>query len=141
MPLPGIAVLNPIFNPSLSAITAITSVFRSLSGSWVAFITTQSPHTFVTGQIIKMLVPLDYGMQEINGAVVNVLGINASFPNMFLIDLDIRSYQPFVVPAAPKQFAQAIPIGEQNLQLNGAERNILGPPFPLAGSNVPNNFD
>lgn len=137
MPLPGIAVLNPTFNPSLSAITAITSVFRSISGSWVAFVATQSPHTFVTGQIIKIIVPPDYGMEEINGAVVNVLGINAGFPLLFLIDLDIRSFQPFVVPAAPKQFAQAIPIGELNAQLNGAVMNVLGPPFPLAGENVP----
>lgn len=137
MPLPGIAVLNPTFNPSLSAITAITPVVDPTRGN-VTFIDTQSPHTFVTGQIIKILVPskmratmtsaaYDYGMPEINERIVTVIGINALFPNRFLIAVDSRQYQPFVLPAAPTQFAQAIPVGEVNSKLNGAERNVLRP--------------
>jgi len=124
MPLPGIAVVDPTFNPSLSAITVITSIFSAIRGN-ITQIDTQSPHTFVLGQIVKFLIPIDYGMPQINGEVATVIGV-AINPNQFFVNIDSRSFEPFVVPAAPKQFAQVFDIGEINSRLTGASRNVLG---------------
>ncbi len=120
MPLPGSIVQIPTFNPALAVITVI-------SNSATAVVQTESPITFIVGQSVRLIIPKEYGMQEANGLLVNIVATSVPLPNLFRIDLDTRFFSPFVVPANPKQFAQAVPVGERTLQLTGATRNVLGP--------------
>jgi hypothetical protein len=120
MPLPGSIIQNPTFNPALAVITGINRA----NGATVQ---TQAPHTFVVGQSVHIIVPPGYGMPEINGMLANIVAINSLLPLLFLTDIDSTFFQVFEVPANPTQFAQAVPVGENTLQLNGAFMNVLPP--------------
>lgn len=120
MALPGTIVQNPTFNPATAIIIAITQAEK-------AVIQTNDPHTFVVGQSVKIIVPKDYGMEEINGLVGNITFISSLLPNFFQTDINSQFFSPFAVPANPLQFAQAVPVGEDTFHLDGAERNVLTP--------------
>lgn len=132
MPLPGTISQTPTFNPATAIITGIT---RAIG----ATVQTSFPHTFVVGQSVRIVLPTsfvvvngirtqdtnNYGMPEINGLLGNIVFINPLLPTFFATDIDSSTFQPFVVPAAPTQFAQAVPVGENTYQLNGAVVNVL----------------
>lgn len=128
MALPGI-ITNPTFNPASVVIMAITQAVQAL-------ITTTTNITFVVGQSVRIVIPpatrailttpaFDYGMHEINGLLGNILVINS--PTSFTIDIDTTLFQAFTFQPNATQLAQAVPVGEQNNQINGAWRNILNP--------------
>lgn len=141
MPLPANSISILTFNPAVAVIEDIVNGDETL-------IVTKNNHTFVVGQSVRIIIPpamratmtqpaYDYGMPEINGMLGNIISIDPAFPDQFFIDIDSTFFQAFTEPASQPQLAQAIPVGELNSQLNGAVKNILGPPFPLAGGNVP----
>lgn len=139
MPLPANSISIPTFIPRVAIITAITQV----NG---ATIQTSQPITFIVGQSVRIVIPspmkatgtspaYDFGMPEINGMLATIVFINAALPNFFRTDIDSRFFQPFIYQPQATQFAQAVPVGELTLQLNGAWRNALGPPSPFGGEN------
>lgn len=129
MTLPANSISIPTFSPRVGIIIAITQAEQAL-------VTILAPLTFVVGQSVRIVIPpairatpsapgYDYGMHEINGMLANIIAIPTNVT--FQIDIDTRFFQPFTVPADFNQFAQAVPVGEQNSMLDGAWRNILPP--------------
>ncbi len=143
MPLPANSISIPTFIPRIGIITAITQA----NG---ATIQCSMPITFIVGQSVRIIIPppmratmtapaYDYGMPEIDGMLATVVFTSAVLPSVFRTDIDSRLFQPFIYQPNATQFAQAIPVGEKNSQLNGAWRNALGPRSPFGGENVFDN--
>lgn len=105
----------PVYQPAMRIVTNITNDFPAL-------VTTSFSHQYATGLIVRIIVPLGYGMQEINQQFGS---ITVTSDTTFAIDIDTRLYSPFVVDGSPTQYAQSIPIGEINSTVYLATKNVL----------------
>jgi len=75
-------------------------------------VTTLVDHNYQTGQAVKLVIPSDGEMTELNGVTVTVTRVNAS---TFSIGIDTTGYTAFNFPLAaeiPVTFSQVIPIGQ-----------------------------
>ena len=108
----------PVFQPAMRIVTAITNGFP-------ASITTSFAHGYASGLIIRIVVPLGFGMEEINTLFGDIV---VTSPTTFLIDIDTTYFNTFVVPTNPPaslQSAQCIPFGEINSTVYLATVNVL----------------
>jgi len=109
---------RPIFQPAMRIISNITNAFP-------ASVTTTFKHQYNTGMIIRLNIPLGYGMQEANqlyGPIV-VTGNTT-----FTIDIDTTNFSVYSTPSTfpnNQQFAQTTPMAEINSTILYATRNIL----------------
>lgn len=118
------ALQFPVYKPAMRVIIAITntnpaSVTTSFDGI------NPAPHGYLTGTIVRIDVPLGFGMFQINQQFgpITVTG-----PNTFTIPIDAIAYDAFVFPATfpeNRQEAQSVPIGEDNGMLTAATFNQL----------------
>jgi len=108
---------NTLFVPARKTISSITNAVR-------AVVTVTVPHDYVSGEYIRIHMPETHGMPQIAQQYAPIQVID---PTTFYIDIDTRSYQPFVVPMNQKQFAQSVAIGSVNSLLEGAVHNSLNP--------------
>lgn len=106
---------DPIYFPAMRLISAITQAYPAL-------VTTTFAHDYATGLVVRLDVPQEYGMQEIN-KLVGTITVTSS--TQFTIDIDTTQFQAFVVPGSPVQAAQVVPIGEVNETIYLATQNIL----------------
>jgi|SRR5712671_531292 len=116
--MPVFAIQNPVFQPAMRIVTAITNAFP-------AAVTTSFDHNYVTGTIIRLTIPPGYGMVQANqkfGA------IEVTSPTTFNIDIDTIFFDVFVVPVTfpdDRQQAQSVPFAEINSILTAATQNVL----------------
>ena len=113
------AIPNPIFQPAMRLITAITQANP-------AQVTTSFAHQYITGLQVRLDIPIACGMQQAD-QFVGPITVNS--PTTFLFALDTTTFAPFAIPLAPSPHvntcAQCVPVGEVNSQLTGATVNIL----------------
>lgn len=83
----------------------------AITNDYPALITTSVDHGYLNGNIIRVDIPLGFGMQEINKQAASMTVLNAT---QFYINIDTRYYSAFFIPAGTQQVAQCIPIGENN---------------------------
>ena len=105
----------PVFKPAMRIITTITNDFP-------AQVTTSFDHGYGSGLVIRIIVPLGFGMQEVNDLFGSIIVTGAT---TFTINIDTRQFNPFVVPDTPLQYAQCLPIGEINSTIYQATVNTL----------------
>lgn len=60
-------------------------------------------HGMIVGQKVKLSVPAEYGMAEINGLEGNVTAINTT-NNTITLDIDSSSFSAFAFPATAAAF-------------------------------------
>ena len=115
MPVNVGAQQTPEFQPAMRQVTAITQT------NPVA-ITTSFAHNYFTGDIVRIIVPIGQGMQQINQqyAPITVTG-----PTTFTMALDASAYQALNIPVGALQFPQSLSIGEATLGTPGAMYNTL----------------
>ena len=101
-----------------------TKIISDITNSNPAVVTTTVNHDYLSGEIIRIQVPLTHGMDQIDQeyAVIAVTG-----PTTFAIAIDTRAYAPFVIPVPQYQYAQTTAIGEVNEMLTAAVHNSLNP--------------
>ncbi len=120
---PFVAFTNPLMQPAMRQVIAITNAV-------IPTVTTKQPHLYITGTIVRMYVPSTsvgknwYGMPQIQHQQSEITVTGAS--TFTLNDINTLYYDAFVIPASPTQYAQVVPIGENNKILTAAEHNILG---------------
>lgn len=102
------------FVPVVRYITDITQAL-------IAVVTTSEAHEYVSGTIVRLYIPLAYGMQQINHKKGAISVIDAT---SFYFPLDTLLYDPFVVPVSAVQQAQCVPIGEITSIVTAAKDNI-----------------
>lgn len=105
----------PVFKPAMRIITAITN-------DYPASITTSFAHGYPTGIIVRVIVPLGYGMEEINEKFGSII---VTGDTTFSIDIDTRYFNVFASPVSPSQYAQSVPIAEINSTVYHAYTNVL----------------
>jgi len=79
---------SPIFQPALRIISAITKAQE-------AQVTTSFDHDYITGEIVRLLVPIDFGMWQIN-KLTGTITVTGS--DTFTIDIDTTNFDTFSVP-------------------------------------------
>lgn len=118
MPLSPSCYANPfpVFQPAYRLIAGITNGFP-------AMVTTTFAHQYVDGTIIRLDIPVGFGMQQANQLFGPII-VNS--PTTFLIDIDTSLFDPFVIPAiAIPSCPQCVPIGSENDTLLPATQNVL----------------
>jgi len=107
-----------LFVPARKVISNITNAAR-------AVVTTTVPHDYVTGEYVRIHMPLTSGMVQIAQQYAPIEIIDDT---NFYIDIDTRTYAPFVAQVEPYfQKPQCIAIGSVNDTLRGAVHNSLNP--------------
>jgi hypothetical protein len=106
----------PQFQPAMRVITAITNGFP-------AIVTTDINHNYQTGLIVRLDIPLSYGMVQADKLFGPITRIDAT---NFSLEIDTTSFDPFVVPSAllVSTLAQAVPMAEVASELYQAVRDV-----------------
>jgi hypothetical protein len=105
--------------PTWRYITAITAASS-------AVITLSVTHQFVAGQAVRIKVPSDWGMSEMDGLVGNITAVNTT-TNTITVDIDSSAFTTFAYPSsatagAGVEFPIVVPFGET---ANGTYANSL----------------
>lgn len=114
------ATQSPTFQPAMRIITNITQ-------DYIAEVTTSFSHNYSTGLIVRLIVPVTFGMTQAN----NFKGeITVTSDVTFTIPLNTINFDAFITPAGTtseqdKFCAQVIPVGEVNSSIAQAKRNVL----------------
>jgi hypothetical protein len=118
--IPSFTYPNPIYQPAMRVIAAITNGFNPT-------VTTTVDHLYQVGMILRFDIPVGLGMQQLNQQVGTILTIPS--PTTFTITANTTNYDPFVPPSAfppPYQDAQVIEIGVENTNsVTAAVQNVL----------------
>jgi hypothetical protein len=118
MVTPNYANPHPVFKPAMRVITAITN-------SSPAIVTTSFAHGYINGLIVRLDIPLLFGMQQANHMQGEIV---VTGDTTFTIDIDTTLFDIFTNPSpGPQNYtsAQVVPIGENNRILTGAVQNVL----------------
>lgn len=115
----------PVFKPAMRIITNITNANP-------ATVTTSFAHGYLTGLIVRIDLPQGYGMQQLGrlGRVplMQTFEITVTGSTTFTIPIDTTNFDPFTVPGvypADAQYAQVVPVAEDNSILTQAVQNVL----------------
>jgi hypothetical protein len=113
---------NPIFQPAMRIIAAITN-------SYPAMVTTTFAHQYKTGTIVRLDIPPADGMQQISGNTYPIIVTGAT---TFTIPENTTNFDAFAIPIAPipaytNVCAMVVPVGEVNETLAAATVNVLNP--------------
>lgn len=102
------------FSPPRSAIALITNSLPCVVG-------TSTPHQLTTGQIVRLHVPQNYGMFELNQLLVSITVIGQQLFTIqatqtpYPIDIDSTTFTPFSIPVFnqndPGFTAEVLPVG------------------------------
>jgi hypothetical protein len=104
----------PSFQPAMREITAI-------SNSFPVNITTSFNNNYYDGLIVRLDIPLNFGMQQANGLFGTVTRIDGTH---FSLPIDTTFFDSFIVPVGALQIAQSVPIGEDTMILWQATRDV-----------------
>ncbi len=113
-----LAVARPTFQPAMRIISSITNAFPAL-------ITTTFAHQYTTGMIVRLNIPLGFGMQEANQKYAEII---VTGDTTFTMDIDTSFMDPYVASTTfpfSKQSGQVTSIAENNGMLTAAVRNVL----------------
>jgi hypothetical protein len=108
----------PVYQPSMRIIASITN-------APVASVTTTFNHQYLTGTIIRLVIPLGFGMVQANQLFGEIV---VTGPTTFTIGIDTTFFSAFSTPATfpdNTQSAQSVPIGENSNTLKAAVQNVL----------------
>lgn len=108
------------FYPRSRYITAITQASS-------AVITLSVAHGYTAGQAVRIIVPDEFGMTEIDGLIGNITAVTTGSTNTITVDIDSSAFSAFAFPtsaiaATGVTFAQVVPVGET---ANSTYANVL----------------
>lgn len=110
---------SPIFQPAMRLVTAITNANP-------AAVTTSFDHDYRTGDIVRLYVPIWYGMRRADKLKGEITVTSAT---EFAIDIDTTGFNAFSIPAPVPWYvdstAQVVPVGEISSNLGAAVQNVL----------------
>lgn len=73
-------------------------------------------NTFQAEQLIRLMVPVTYGMFQANNIIASILSVNG---NDITLDIDSRQFDAFVIPTGNNfQVATIAPSGSRNLEFD-----------------------
>lgn len=101
---------DPIFYPRRRTITKITKATQ-------AVVTLSVTHGYKVGQLVRMVVPSEYGMTQMDGLQATIVAVNTTTTsgNTITLNVDSSSFTTFAFPATavfPFSPAEVVPMGE-----------------------------
>jgi hypothetical protein len=126
------------YTPARSEISNITQANP-------AVVTTTSDHGLTTGQVVRVHVPQDYGMSEINQDLCSVTVLsNTTFSLQYtqvpFVNVDSRQFTAFTTPSNPSLTAEILPVGSGPTPLTNTEvqvtNGIADSPISDAWTNI-----
>ncbi len=110
----------PIYQPAIRQIAAIapTYAFNVLS----LLVTTTQDHLYKDGLTVRFQIPQENNAQQLNGLFSEIV-VNS--PTTFTMRFPSFQFDPFIIPMVSLQAPLTIPMAENVLLLNSAERNVL----------------
>jgi hypothetical protein len=117
LPYAGISVTNPTvsvaprFYPRARYITGITAANP-------AVVTMSVAHNFQVGEKVRIIVPPEFGMVEMNNLLGTVTAVaHSATVNSITLDIDASAFTAFAFPTSALaalgiKFAQVVPVGE-----------------------------
>lgn len=118
--MPINALIKPLYYPGMRIVTNITKAFP-------AVVTTSFAHGYKNLLIVRIDMPPQFGMQQINQQTGTITVLS---PTTFSIDIDTTQMDAFSVPANwpySQQLAQCVPLAESNVTLQNATVNNSNP--------------
>jgi hypothetical protein len=115
---------DPLFYPRRRTITAITQATN-------AVITLSVTHGYIVGQEVRIHVPAQFGMTQIDGlqgAIIAIDTATGNGHNTITVNINSTGFSPFVFPltaAVPFTPAEIVPIGEDTATALNLNQNIL----------------
>jgi len=110
---------SPTFQRAMRLVSDITNANP-------AVVTTTFDHDYLTGDIVRLMVPSAYGMTQMNQLVGT---ISVTGTDTFSIDINSSLFDSFTTPANPsprvRSCAHVVPVGEINGRLTSATYNDL----------------
>ncbi len=100
-------------------------VIAGISNASPVVITTTFAHQYITNTIVRLDIPLGFGMQALNQQFGPITVLS---PTTFSMPIDTTNLEPFVLPSGfppGYQDAQVVPISEVNSLLSAATQNVL----------------
>ncbi|MFZ1075273.1 MAG: hypothetical protein WAN50_02770 [Minisyncoccia bacterium] len=93
----------------------VANIITAFTNATVSQVTTNTPHGYVNGQVVRIIVPPAYGMNlfYIQTIITIVDTMN------FLTTIDTTRQRPFIIPTFPPGFTPA-----QVTPISGVEMNI-----------------
>lgn len=124
------------FLPSQKIISSIIRGTRTTS------IFTQIPHGYTSGLVVRLFIPEQRGIRQLNGQVGEIVVITPTLLRFPVVSSSFDPFIPYALPFNPNNepyLAQIIPIAENALTLDSVTENsdnivpeITGtPPAPL----------
>jgi hypothetical protein len=91
----------------------ITGITKASS----AVITMSVAHDYTVGQLVRLVVPDEFGMSEMDGLLGTITAISTGSTNTITVNIDSTSFTTFAFPTsatagAGVTFAQVVPVGE-----------------------------
>ncbi len=115
-------LVNPIFQPALRQIAALSTTPVTGTDLMRIQVTTTVDHLYQNGLVVRLTVPEQYQAVQFNNLFGQIVVTGAT---TFYITLPSFAYDSFVIPVAPLQYAQVVPLAENVLLLNSAVQNVL----------------
>ncbi len=113
-------ILNPIFQPAIRQIAAITPTY--VQDELLLLIQTTQDHLYKDGLVVRIDIPLEYEAQQLDQRFSEIVVNSAT---TFTMRFPEFQFDPFVIPGTPDQIPLTIPIAENVLKLNSAVQNVL----------------
>ena len=113
--LPGVIAI-----PSSLTLIAISNAFPAIATVSVNPIT--ESNTYIPGQLVRLNIPVTYGMYQANGLTVKINEVNG---NDLTLDLNTSHFDVFTVPSGNVlQPATIAPSGSRNLTLDNTTGQV-----------------
>lgn len=109
---------NQYLPPTIAIPSALEITAISQSNPMVVTISANSDqfNTYIPGQLVKLMIPHSYGMQQASGLTRQITAVNGS---QISLNIDSSGFDPFVIPASTaEQPASLSPAGSRNLLFN-----------------------
>ena len=114
--------MSPIYAIQLPTYMPVMRVIINITQAEQALITTSFPHGYITGTIVRINIPPAWGMPQIDQEVGSIV---VTGPTTFLITIDTRFFQAFIVPIIYEDVPQVVPIGSDAFTYEPAVHNVL----------------
>jgi len=108
---------DPTYQPAMRLVTNITNANPCV-------VTTSFDHDYITGTIVRLYVPVYYGMFQVNGLYGDIKVLTG---DTFSVSLDTSYYDSFLAPVTPpytSETALCVPIGNLNGVYTVAVENV-----------------
>jgi len=89
-------IYYPGYSQTQVHMNLIVQDIASITNSFPATVTTVNDHGYVAGMMVTFLIPIQFGMIELNNLIVQVLQVTS---DTLTINIDSTSFTPFAYPS------------------------------------------